>query len=300
MTKPRLVQENTVQDLIALLQPNKNVRAVYLFGSCACSGVQRDVWSDVDVLVIVDERAMGDFYPTVDWLESLGEPYAYEQNTSEFTNTTRVCYTDFRRVDFVFTTESALEQIEAWPLVAFWQGTRLLFSRSSLVDEILARSFEHPKPPLTSSEQFQTMVNRFWFKGQAAITKVVRNDLLIALHLALEMVQDCCVLGMLLRDRSAGTSHHREGGIGNLVVDQLQATQFPYTAAGILDSIEQTSITFDSLASQWSDDYREHRHPLLGWLEDARETVMEREAQKNPIASALLNVTLPSKRSKSI
>jgi len=282
MTKPGLRKENTIQDLIALLQPNQNVRAVYLFGSCACSGAraQRDVWSDVDVLVIVDEQAMGDFYPTVDWLESLGELHAYEQNGSEFTNTTRVCFTDFRRIDFVFTTESALEQVEAWPLVAFWKGTRLLFSRSSLVDEILARPFERPKPPVISSEQFQTMVNHFWFKGQVAITKVVRNDLLIALHLALEMVQDCCVLGMLLRDRSEGTSHHREGGAGNLVVDQLQATRFPYTAVGILDGIEQASITFDSLASQWSDDYRAHRHPLLGWLKDAREAVMERESRR--------------------
>jgi hypothetical protein len=124
-------------------------------------------------------------------------------------------------------------------------------------------------------------VNSFWFKGMLAVTKVVRNDLLIALHLALEMVQDCCVLGMLLRDRLEGTAHHRHGGVGNETVSQLAPTRQPYTASGILDSLEQSSLAFDRLAAQWSDDYQEQRHPLLAGINTARQALGAAERQGN-------------------
>lgn len=115
------------------------------------------------------------------------------------------------------------------------------------------------------------MMNRFWFKAVIASYKVVRQDFLIALHLALDLVRDCCVLGMQLRDRAEQTDHHRKGGLGNQIVDQLKATQQPYTPAGILNIIEQSAVQFDELASQWSDAYQPHRHPLLEWLRHIRE-----------------------------
>ncbi|MBN1660872.1 MAG: hypothetical protein JXA93_20925 [Anaerolineae bacterium] len=63
------------------------------------------------------------------------------------------------------------------------------------------------------------------------------------------------MLGMMLRDRVEGTTHHRAGGIGNRVVAQLRDTEQPYTAAGILTIAEQSSVAFDELACQWSEDY---------------------------------------------
>src|SRR5207302_5166411 len=154
----------------------------------------------------------------------------------------RACFADFRRIDFVITTESALEWVEEWPRVSFWKGVRLVFSRSSRVDAVLARTFPRPPPGLMTEDAFQTMVNSFWFKGMLALTKVMRDDRLIALHLALEMVQDCCVLGMLLRDRAEGTDHHRHGGSGNEVAALLEATRHPHTVAGLLDTLERAAI----------------------------------------------------------
>jgi predicted nucleotidyltransferase len=262
-------QEAAIQDLVRLLQPNEAVRAVALFGTAAQP--HPDVWSDIDLLMVVDEAAKEQFHPAMDWLEPLGDLYTWDQSSSPWTSVTRACFTDFRRIDFVITTEAAMEQVDRWPHVAFWNGTRILFSRSSRVDDVLARVFPRPGPPLISPEEFQQMVNAFWFKGMLTVQKVMRDDLLIALHLALEMVQDCAVLGMLLRDRAEGTAHHRHGGSGNEVVDHLEATRFPYTAAGILDAVEQSSIAFDALASQWSADYQDRRAPLLDWIRLARQ-----------------------------
>lgn len=266
-------QDAAIQDLVALLQPDEDVRAVAVSGSCALSQNEKDEWSDVDLLVVVSEHAVSRYFPVTDWLQALGEIYAYEQNANQLTCTTRVCFSDFRRLDIVFTTESALEQIDSWGSVSFWNGTCTLFSRSTLVDTVLARMFEQPKALLISAEQFHVMTNQFWFKATLAVTKVVRDDLLIALHLAFDLVRDCCVLAMLLRDRAAGTNYHRHGGIGNDFIAQLQAANCSYDAVGILDSMEQSSVMFDSLAAQWSGEYKELRQPLLAAINRARQDV---------------------------
>jgi Streptomycin adenylyltransferase len=268
-------QEDAISSLIRLLQPNPNVLALALFGTTAQA--QQDLWSDVDLLLVVEEGAKALFHPATDWLAPLGELCCTNQSGHSLAATTRAVFRDFRRLDFVITTADGLERAAEWPSVAFWRGTRTLFSRSPRVERVLARTFECPQPGLMSPEQFQAMVNDFWFKGTLAVTKVMRLDLLIALHLALEMVQDCCVLGMLLRDRAEGTAHHRHGGLGNDVVAQLDPTRQPYTAPGILDSLEQCAIAFDELASRWAEQYHEQRYPLLGWIRLARLSLKENE-----------------------
>lgn len=273
MIKKDAWQDDTIRDLVGLLRPDKDVLAVALTGSCARPQAERDVWSDIDLLVVVSERSVSRFFPALDWLHPLGEVYAYEQNSNELTRTTRVCFRDFRRLDVVLTTEAALEQVDSWGSVSFGAGALTLFSRSTLTDMVLARKFERPAPPLISPEQFREMADRFWFKAALAVTKVARDDLLIALHLASDLVRDCCVLGMLLRDRAEGTSYHRHGGIGNAIVARLRGTQRPFDAGGILGSVEQSSVAFDNLAAQWSEEYEERRHPLLAAIKRARRDV---------------------------
>jgi hypothetical protein len=261
-------QDAAIQDLIERLAQNESVLALAVFGTAARA--QQDLWSDVDLLLVVEEDAKGRFYPATGWLASVGELYCTNQSAHPFASVTRAVFRDFRRIDFVITTEDGLEHAEDWPGVPFWKGTRTLFSRSPRVDRVLAKTFESPQPGLMTADQFQAMVNDFCFKGTLAVTKVMRSDLLIALHLALEMVQDCAVLGMLLRDRSEGTAHHRHGGIGNDMAAQLEPTRQPHTASGILDSLEQSSVAFDGLAARWSECYHEHRQPLLEWIRFAR------------------------------
>ena len=263
-------QQSTIQDLTRAFEPDPDVRALAVFGSAAAGP---DLWSDIDLLLVVAEGAMGRFHPTRDWLKPIGEVYTWDQSSHPYAATTRACFVDFRHIDFVITTEAALEQIEEWPRVPFWNGARLLFSRSPPVERVLDRTFPRPLPGLMTPEQFQVMVNAFWFKGMLALGKVLRDDRLIALHLALEMVQDVCVLGMLLRDREAGTDHHRHGGSGNEVATLLEATQHPHTTAGLLDTLEQAAIDFDQLAARWSGAYQEQREPLLSWIRQARTTL---------------------------
>lgn len=273
-------QAATLQDLTRLLSSDPAVRALALFGS----GLQPepDLWSDLDLLIVMEESAKERFYPDTGWLSPVGELYTWDQSANPFVSVTRACFRDFRRLDLLITTEAALEQLDQWPSVAFWHGTRVLFSRSPRAEALLARELTAPLPGLMTNAQFQAMVNGFWFKGMLAVTKVTRNDLLIALHLALEMEQECCVLGMLLRDRAEGTAHHRHGGMGNEMVRRLPTAGLPYTAAGILDRIERASAAFDELAARWSATYTAQREPLCAWIELARRSLVEERAPASP------------------
>jgi hypothetical protein len=79
----------------------------------------------------------------------------------------------------------------------------------------MSRALPPSVPKRMPSDQFEQMTNDFRFKGMLAVAKVARSDLLVALHLSLDLIRDCCVLAMQLRDWETGTDHHRTGDAAN-------------------------------------------------------------------------------------
>jgi hypothetical protein len=262
-----------IEELQTLLMPRDDVIAFALFGSALSSNDAFNSWSDLDCLLAVKDEAYSRFFPVTEWLEPFGNLYTHQQSETIFYGTLRTCFVDFRRLDIVVTTPSRLNRLSEWARIPFWGSVRLLFSRSDQITQLLSQVLPMPEPTFASQSQFDEMVDHFWFKAMLAGYKVIRDDRLIALHLALDLVRDCCVLGMTLRDRSEGTNIHRAGGLGNNVVANLENTCTSYTAAGILDIIEQSALQFDRLASQWSETYHEKRYPLIEWLGHIRRTV---------------------------
>jgi len=271
-------QQRALREVAAFLEADEAVRAVVVTGSLAREHAPLDAWSDIDLVVVLADGMVGRFFPGTAWLSALGEVYGLDQSATPWGGVTRVCFADFRRVDLILIAESSFPVADTWASTPLWAGARALLSRSAVVDAALARAIPPPAFAPVSAERFERMVEQFRFKATLAVGKVVRADLLIALHLALDLVRDCCVLGMMLRDRAAGTTHHRVGGGGNLLVPQLGATQHPYTALGILDSIARSVRIFDDLAQQWDPAHQDHHQPLLAWIDDAREIVIASQA----------------------
>ena len=263
-------QEGKLENLFSYFEPNEDVLGLLLFGSLSKPEFHPDYWSDIDILVIVNNNRVERFFPTTEWMNSFGRLYTYSQSSDDFKSTTRACFEDFSRVDFIFTTEDKLGRIDKWSSIPFFAGTKMIFSRSKVVDEIAAQNY-HPQeiPPMTQ-EKFLEMVRDFRFKSVLAVYKIVRGDLLIALHLSQDLVRDCSVLGMMLRDRATGTNIHKHGGIGNQLVTQLELTQKPFTSVGILDGIKESNEVFEKLACEWSSGFQENRQPLLDWIEKAK------------------------------
>ncbi len=125
-------------------------------------------------------------------------------------------------------------------------------------------------PPAFSAAAFAELQRDFWFKGVVATTKVVRGDPLIALHLALDMLRDCCVLAMVLRDRATGTTIHRDSPLGREAVQHIAPLGRPLASGDILSLVEQAAIAFDDLAGRWSSGYAARRGPLLRAIAHAR------------------------------
>ena len=263
-------QERMLDDLQSNLEANEDVLGLLLFGSCSKPEPAYDEWSDIDVLVLVKDGQMDKFFPAIEWILAFGNLYTYSQSSDEFKSTTRVCFENFHRIDFVITAEEKLAKVNDWPSVPFFDGTKILFSRSHILDEIARQGhLPHNFTP-AADNRFQELVRKFRFKSIQAVYKVLRGDLLIALHLTQDLSRDCCELGMMLRDRSTGTNIHRHGGAGNHLVAELEITRQPFTSLGILDSIEKSNEIFEKLAVEWSSEYPENRQLLLTWIDRAK------------------------------
>ena len=262
--------ENMLGKLVSYFEPNKDILGLLLFGSCTKPEFHPDYWSDMDILVVVKDKRLDRFFPTIEWMNHFGRLYTYSQSSDDFKCTTRTCFENFNRIDFVITTEGDLAEVSKWSNIPFYSGVKVIFSRSKVVTGFATQKYDQQELLPITEEQFLEMVRNFRFKSMLAVYKVVRNDLLIALHLAQDLIRDCCVLGMMLRDRATGTNVHKHGGIGNQIVAQLQVTHKPFDSFGILDSIKESNKIFEKLAYEWSSSYQENCQPLLDWIEQAK------------------------------
>jgi hypothetical protein len=264
--------EALLAELRGLLEGDPDVVALGVFGSGAGSGpaARTDAWSDLDAAVVVRDGTLDRFFPALGWLRPLGDVFAFEQSGGPRSSTTRVCFADFARLDLVLTTAGALERVAEWPRVPFWDGCRVIFTRSGAVARALRRRYAPPGPGELDGGAFATMANAFWFKAVQAVLEVVRGDRLIALHLTLDLLRDCCVLEMLLRDRDTGTSVHRDGGRGNAFVDGLRGAPPGYGPGAILDLVEESASLFDRLGGAWSPGYLPRGAALAAWIARAR------------------------------
>ena len=266
-------QAQTLEELHACLEARPEVVALASYGSTTDPS-RMDQWSDLDCLLVVDKKAFTRYYPSVEWLKTFGEVYGYEQSENSFHGTMRLCFADFRRLDLIITTPGQLDRLAEWPHNPFFQGVRVLFSRSTLVSERLAQAWPPPPPMCPPPIVFDEVVNHFWFKAMLAGYSVVRNQRLPALYFALDLVRDGCYVAKLLLDRAEGTSVHHSGGFGNeLVARPASDAMDVSSAASLLNLIEHSAIQFDQLAGEWSEAAGGRRYPFLEWLEAIRRDV---------------------------
>lgn len=144
-----------------------------LVGSAGQTGGPTDAWSDLDVLIVIEDGALKRYYPSIEWLRPMGTVWAYEQPPGD--PATLVRFADFRRLDLVFRRRSELSDVAAWGASLLWSGHRAIFSGSMDLDAVLAQTFVRPAPPSYDAASFYQLVNAFWFAAGVAVYKVVRG-----------------------------------------------------------------------------------------------------------------------------
>ncbi|MGC4042768.1 MAG: aminoglycoside 6-adenylyltransferase [Armatimonas sp.] len=249
------------------MESDTQVLALAVFGSARQETIPADPISDLDCLVVVEEATLSRYGDGLEWLAPPGEVYASERFVGPFFTTWRICFADLQRLDLILTTPEQLERLPEWPSVPFWQGIRLAFCRDPQIELLLEAPWPAPALRSPTNTEFEALVQSFWFKAVQASVKTLRDDRLTALHLTLDLLRDVCVLGMILRDREAGTNIHKQGGSGNVLVDSLELPPAEFTQEGVLAWITRCTILFDALAGQWSAGYEPRHEPLLAWIE---------------------------------
>jgi predicted nucleotidyltransferase len=134
-------QERMLDNLASYFESDQDVLGLLLFGSLSQPDFHPDTWSDIDVLVIVKDGKLDRFFPATQWITSFGNLYTYSQSAGDFSNTTRVCFENFNRVDFVFTTEGRLADIDRWPGIPFSSGAKVMFARSQIIEKLARQTY---------------------------------------------------------------------------------------------------------------------------------------------------------------
>lgn len=261
-------QTSALEQLSQYFAAEPDAKAFVLTGSLAAPDITPDFWrtpdfwSDVDVKIILADQAIDHYFTSLTWLHSFGQLIGVERHAGPSAKTLRVCLEGFKRFDFVFIPESALQSRAAGEEPLFRQPCTILWSRLPELDKHIAPS---PTPAAyqdVTGDTMASIVEHFWFKAAVAITKVMRNDLLIGLHLALDLARDCLLLQMLRRDRALRTTIHCTGGWGNTWVERFAWDGPECAEVKILDLIARSCKGFDELAATLAPDYTP-RWPLL-------------------------------------
>jgi len=112
------------------------------------------------------------------------------------------------------------------------------------------------------------IADSFRFDAVLAAVKAARGDVLIGAHLTLQLARHVLVLAMLLRDRDAGTNHHRHGGSRwDQWAARLTAAPAPYDKAGITAAIRFYLTMLDEILACWPLEAPSDHSPLLALLD---------------------------------
>ena len=229
-------QINELNAFAEFLKLQNNITSAILKGSLV--NQDNDYWSDIDIIVLVTELNSDS-----DWLELYKQIFTLTSSISSEKVTHRVIFQDFSRIDLIQIKDSENKSNNTHSQPTSKSNLKLLFTKNKLINIENLNLREDVKP---SSNISKDLINGFWFKATLAVNKVMRNDMLIANHLLLDLYREYLVVLMIMRDKDLGTSHHRFGGKYNEYVQALSITNLD-TKVSVLELINSICEMFDKL-----------------------------------------------------
>ena len=238
----------------------------WVFGSGAVG--ELDEWSDLDVALVVPADDVARVANPA-WLSVLGPVWTYQTFPRERGSGIRAAFADGRLVDLIAVTDRDAIPPERRRLDCDLPEDG---RASAAVPLPVGYGSEGDRPAVLGGVDLPSLVHEFRFMAALAVRKCGRDDLLIGGHLALELPRQCLVVAMLLRDRDAGSAHHRFGGPWNDVLDQAFDLIPELTSGrdGVLDLVDASAGLFDELAGKLWPAYEPDWSGLTALLDRAR------------------------------
>jgi hypothetical protein len=233
-------QQRLLPVLAGLAYEDARVGDLRAHGSASGTVAAADRWSDLDVLVSATEpigaaeslaRRIGDRVAPV---------FAVSRSGSASRYCMRLVLVDLRRID--------ISAVSAEPSDGAGQALE-------------------PGQRREPSEAVAETLADFRFEAVLAAVKAARGDVLIGSHLTLQLARHVLVIAMLLRDRDAGTDHHRHGGSRwDQWAARLATAPAPYSRAGLTAAIRFYTSMLDEIVACWDSEARLDSSPLLDLL----------------------------------
>src|SRR4029453_8735060 len=154
-----------------------DVRAAILLGSQARVDAPADPASDVDVTLFVDDTAR--YLDDAAWIGHFGEPLlSFREPTAVGGfEEQRVLFRDGLEVDFAIVPAAVAAEIPPEADAVFARGFRVLHADGISFPEREPSSIDTPPP---TQEQFDQLVNDFWYHLLWSAKKLWRGEVLVA------------------------------------------------------------------------------------------------------------------------
>jgi len=173
---------NTIIDKFVLWGKSSNkLQAALVFGSQARTEKYSDIYSDLDVIMIVNDHEY--FLHSKEWLEHIGNVHvSFIENTIAGGKERRIIFDDALDVDFIILPISAINESEKinqiLPMLS--KGYRILIDKIGL-EQVLTPTLEHSTHyKFLSNDEFLNLVNDFWFHSVWTTKKLLRGELWVA------------------------------------------------------------------------------------------------------------------------
>ncbi|MGW0711064.1 hypothetical protein ACWD4G_34775 [Streptomyces sp. NPDC002643] len=233
-------QAQILPELSRIAAADERIRSLRTYGSASGPVLDTDAWSDLDLLLVAEDPAAvaEDFCQQVE--NSLAPAFASHRSDTADKHVIRLVLFDLRRLDIaVVPPSSGYEPVP------------------------------RPAPAEGAEDTMTELVNAFRFDAVLAAVRAARGDMLIGAHLTLQLARHILVIAMLIRDREAGTNHHRFGSTRwDAWAARLTSAPSPYTREGITAAIREYVDALDELLllTHWAHDRGSTNQPLLNLL----------------------------------
>jgi len=183
-----LANVNTRMDLIEAAvadwaQERDDVSAAIVVGSRARTDTRADRWSDLDVILIVDDPEP--YAENAAWVSEFGTPaLTFLEETPAGKRERRVLYETGENVDFPLFPVSVLERLEqsANAVALLARGYRMLVDEIGLEDRLRGLAERASEPTPQTQADFDQLASDFWYHALWTAKKLRRGEVFTAIE----------------------------------------------------------------------------------------------------------------------
>ena len=154
----------------------KELYAAFIFGSQARESRPSDEYSDVDILMFVDDP---DFFLSSDqWLHDIGDYHVFfAEDSLDGGKERRVLFDGALDVDFLLLPRTKTDDLTGEVLAILQRGYRILIDKINLQSRIPPFDAMNQSYRLPTEQEFGNLANNFWYHTVWAAKKLKRGEI---------------------------------------------------------------------------------------------------------------------------